>query len=86
MFVQQGRRSFGARSVRRVREHGKVPTCLREAAPAKAGNAAGGSFDITQGMLLQHSTSGYGHHLHGYAHALILLLWHPAHSQFLHQN
>ncbi len=29
---------------RGIREHAKRPTCLREAAPAKAGNAAGGLF------------------------------------------
>ena len=39
--AQQGRRRFGARSVLIVREHDKEPTCLREAASAKAGNAAG---------------------------------------------
>jgi hypothetical protein len=33
-----------------VREHGQVATCLREAAPAKAGNAAGG--------IYQHSHRG----------------------------
>jgi hypothetical protein len=42
--VQQGRSHFYARSVCVIREHGKVATCLREAAPAKAGNAAGGFF------------------------------------------
>ena len=52
--VQQGRellaRSrwgsplFDARSVLSVREHGKRATCLRVAASAKAGNAAGGFF------------------------------------------
>jgi hypothetical protein len=31
---------FDARSVLSVREHDKRATCLREAAPAKAGNAA----------------------------------------------
>ena len=45
--VQQGRSRFYARSVRVVREHGKMATCLREAAPAKAGNAAGGFFQQT---------------------------------------
>jgi hypothetical protein len=42
--VQQGRSHFDARSVHVVREHGKKATCLREAAPAKAGNAGGGFF------------------------------------------
>jgi hypothetical protein len=31
---------FDARNVLSVREHGKRATCLREAAPAKAGNGA----------------------------------------------
>ena len=31
---------FDARSVLPVREHGKKATCLRESAPAEAGNAA----------------------------------------------
>ena len=58
--VQQGRESpdvsrrvlhlFDARSVHGVREHGKRATCLRVAASAKAGNAAGSFF--------QHSLSG----------------------------
>ena len=51
--VQQGRSDFGARSVLPVREHGKMATCLREAAPAKAGNAADGFF--------QHSHYGNTH-------------------------
>jgi hypothetical protein len=38
---------FYARSVCVIREHGKMATCLREAAPAKAGNAAGGFFQQT---------------------------------------
>jgi hypothetical protein len=38
---------FDARSVCVIREHGKMATCLREAAPAKAGNAAGGFFQQT---------------------------------------
>jgi len=51
-----------------VREHDQGATCLRVAAPglrsrsyfggvgsAKAGNVAGGPFDITQGILFQHS-------------------------------
>ena len=38
--IQQGRNHFDARSVLLVREHGKMATCLREAATAKAGNAA----------------------------------------------
>jgi hypothetical protein len=57
--VQKG--SFGKAAVawaggayRGVREHGQAATCLREAAPAKAGNAAGGPFGLTQGMLFQH--------------------------------
>jgi len=37
-----------------VREHDKGPTCLREAASAEAGNAAGGPFGQTQGMLFEH--------------------------------
>jgi len=32
--IQQGRSHFDARSVLSVREHGKMATCLREAAPA----------------------------------------------------
>jgi hypothetical protein len=48
--VQQGRSHFYARSVCVIREHGKMATCLREAAPAKAGNAAGGFFQQTQGV------------------------------------
>jgi len=32
--VQQGRSHFDTRSVHRVREHGKMATCLREAASA----------------------------------------------------
>ncbi len=56
-FLKQGRRGFGARIVHGVREGerreerqacereaDKGPTCLREAAPSKAGNAAGGLF------------------------------------------
>ena len=39
-IIQQGRSHFAARSVLLVREHGKMVTCLREAATAKAGNAA----------------------------------------------
>jgi hypothetical protein len=35
---------FDARSVLSVREHDKTATCLRVAASAKAGNAAGGFF------------------------------------------
>ena len=53
--VQQGRRFVGARSVHKVREHDNGPTYLREAALAKAGNAAGGPFGQTQGMLFQQS-------------------------------
>jgi hypothetical protein len=40
---------------RGVCEHGQAATCLREAAPAKAGNAAGGPFGLTQGMFFQRS-------------------------------
>ncbi len=62
--TQQGRRRFGARSVLIVREHGNGPTCLREAATAKAGNAADAPFDYAQGMLFPHSPCqkgwGYG--------------------------
>ncbi len=47
-FLGQGRRGFGARSVHGVREDGKGPTCLHEAAPAKAGNTAGGLFQQAQ--------------------------------------
>jgi len=56
--IQQGHRGFGARSVHGVREDerreerqacereaDKGPTCLREAAPVKEGNAAGGLFN-----------------------------------------
>jgi hypothetical protein len=42
--IQQGHSHIGARSVPSVRESDKTATCLREAAPAKAGNAAGGFF------------------------------------------
>jgi hypothetical protein len=45
--VQQGHSHCDARSVHLVREHEKIATCLREAAPAKAGNAAGGFFQQT---------------------------------------
>ncbi len=44
LSLGQGRRGFGARSVYGTCEDDKGPTCLREAAPAKAGNAAGGLF------------------------------------------
>jgi len=47
MSVQQGHSHFCARNVPAVREYGKRATCLREAAPAKAGNAAGGFFQQT---------------------------------------
>ena len=53
-FHGQGRRPFGARSIHGVREHNKGPTCLREAAPEEAGNAAGGPFGYAQGRLFQH--------------------------------
>jgi hypothetical protein len=43
-FIQQGRSDFDARSVLLVREYDKIATCLRVAASAKAGNAAGGFF------------------------------------------
>jgi hypothetical protein len=46
--AQQGRSRFDARSVLSVREHGKRATCLRVAASAKAGNAAGGFFQHSQ--------------------------------------
>jgi hypothetical protein len=42
--IQQGRSHFNARSVLPVRENGKMATCLRKAAPAKAGNAPSGFF------------------------------------------
>ncbi|MDT3776534.1 hypothetical protein PJI16_03045 [Nitrospira sp. MA-1] len=42
--IQQGHSHFGARSVPSVRKYDKTATCLREAAPAKAGNATGGFF------------------------------------------
>ena len=57
--VQQGRSHFDARSVQGVREHGKMATCLREAAPAKAGNAAGGFFQHSHIGL---STTHKGYH------------------------
>jgi hypothetical protein len=44
---RKGRSHFYARSVCGIREHGEMATCLREAAPAKAGNAAGGFFQQT---------------------------------------
>ncbi|MGV7229060.1 MAG: hypothetical protein ACQ9IQ_10425, partial [Nitrospirales bacterium] len=50
--VQQGHSSFLARSVPFVREHRKLATCLREAATAKAGNAAGGFFQQTLYFLI----------------------------------
>ena len=43
-FHGQARRPFVARRVHGVREHDKGPTCLRGAAPAEAGNAAGRLF------------------------------------------
>ncbi len=45
--VQQGHSHFCVWSVQGVREHGKMATCLREAATAEAGNAAGGFFQQT---------------------------------------
>jgi len=42
---REGHSPFDAQSVLPVGEHGKRATCLREAAPAKAGNATGGFFD-----------------------------------------
>ena len=44
---REDRSHFDARSVCGIREHGKMATCLREAAPAKAGSAAGGFFQQT---------------------------------------
>ncbi len=44
----EGHSHFFARSVQGVREHGKMATCLREAATAEAGNAAGGFFQQTR--------------------------------------
>ncbi|WNM61576.1 hypothetical protein [Candidatus Nitrospira neomarina] len=38
-----------------VRESGQVTTCLREADPAKAGNAAGDTFGQIQAMIFHHS-------------------------------
>jgi len=46
-LIPQGDTIIYARSVPLVREHGKMATCLREAAPAKAENAAGGFFQQT---------------------------------------
>ena len=43
-FPRARPQAVGARSIHRVCEHHNGPTCLREAAPAKAGNAAGGLF------------------------------------------
>ena len=42
LFLRQDRRTIGARNVHGVREYDKGSTCLREAAPAKTGNDAGG--------------------------------------------
>ncbi len=42
--VQQGRSHFGVRSVLTLRQLDTMATCLREAGPAKAGNAAGDFF------------------------------------------
>ena len=50
-FVQQGHSHFCARNVPAVREYGKRATCLREAAPAKAGNAVGGFFQHSSNLL-----------------------------------
>ncbi len=45
---REDRSRFCARSVRVVREHGNMATCLREAATAEAGNTAGGFFQQTR--------------------------------------
>ncbi len=45
--AQQGRSHVCARSVLARREHGTMATCLREAASARAGNAADGFFQQT---------------------------------------
>ncbi len=50
---QQGHSPFDARSAHSVREHGKMATCLREAASAKAGNAAGGFFQYSLKVILK---------------------------------
>ena len=47
-FLGQGRRALGRRGYRRVREHDKRPTCLREAALAKTGNTAGGPYTFAR--------------------------------------
>ena len=39
-------------------EHNNGPTCLHEAVSAEAGNAAGGSFEKTQDMLVQQHPYG----------------------------
>ena len=53
--IQQGRSDFDARSVLPVREHDKMATCLRVAASAKAGNAAGGFFQHSLGRIAAES-------------------------------
>ena len=49
----QGLPVFDARSVCLVREHGKMATCLGEAATAKAGNGAGDFFQHSLSRLFQ---------------------------------
>ena len=56
-YRRKGRSQLDARSVLSVREHGKMATCLREAAPAKAGNSAGGFFQHSH--LYFHDRLGY---------------------------
>ncbi|MEE9233435.1 MAG: hypothetical protein V3U07_08240 [Nitrospirales bacterium] len=56
--VPEGATVVAKRSVHGVREHDNGPTCLREAAPAKAGNAAGGP-RLREGILFQQSPICY---------------------------
>ena len=49
--IQQGCSDFDARSVLPVREHDKMATCLREAASAKPGNAAGDFFQHSLSLI-----------------------------------
>ena len=56
---REGRSHFCAQSVLLVREHGTMGTCLREAATAKAGNAAGGFFH--QPLIMENSGSSHFH-------------------------
>ena len=44
--AQQGRSHFDARSVQRVREHGKMGTCLREALRRRQGTPLAAIFNI----------------------------------------